>query len=126
MRRIGLIVNPIAGIGGRLGFKSSNGALAKKASELGGASSAPQRTVEALRSMLNSKVKFTILTYPSDMGQNEALKSGFDPTVIGCIPVGITTAEDTKKAVKDLIEEKVELILFSGGDGTAGHNGNTG
>jgi predicted polyphosphate/ATP-dependent NAD kinase len=119
MRRIGLIVNPIAGIGGRLGFKSSDGALAKKARELGGASSAPHRTVETLRGMLNATINFTILTYPSDMGQNEALESGFDPTVIGCIQVDNTTAEDTRRAVRDLIEEEVELILFSGGDGTA-------
>jgi predicted polyphosphate/ATP-dependent NAD kinase len=118
MRQIGLVVNPIAGIGGRLGFKSSDGILARRASELGGTSSAPQRTVEALLEILKAKNDFTLLTYPSEMGQDEAIESGLNPTVIGQFVAGHSTAEDTKKAAREMIQQ-AELILFTGGDGTA-------
>lgn len=119
MRKIGLIVNPIAGIGGRLGFKGSDGVLAQRASELGGISYAPQRTIDALKELFNSMNDIALLTYPAEMGQDEAIKSGFNPSVMGRIVSGRTTAEDTKKAISELVKEGVELILFSGGDGTA-------
>jgi predicted polyphosphate/ATP-dependent NAD kinase len=119
MRKIGLIVNPIAGIGGRLGFKGSDGVLAKKACELGGTSSAPGRTVEALHEILEAMNGVALLTYPSKMGQEEAVKCGIDPIVLGKIEEGNTTADDTKRAVREMIKEGVDLIVFSGGDGTA-------
>src|SRR5208337_506411 len=119
MRKIGLIVNPIAGLGGRLGFKGSDGILARRASELGETSLAPQRTVEALREIIYGTTDVALLTYPSEMGQDEAIKCGINPVVMGTITVGQTTAEDTKRAVREMIQEGVELIVFSGGDGTA-------
>jgi predicted polyphosphate/ATP-dependent NAD kinase len=119
MRKIGLVVNPIAGIGGRLGFKGSNGILAKKACELGGTSSAPQRTVEALQEILPAMNGVALLTYPSEMGQEEAIKCGIAPIVLGKIAEGKTTADDTKRAVREMIKEGADLVVFSGGDGTA-------
>lgn len=120
MRTIGLIVNPIAGIGARVGFNGSDGILAEKASQLGEKSTAPQRTVEALREIAHVITKdVSILTYPSEMGQDEAIKSGINPRVIGTISIGHTTKDDTKRAATEMIDEGVELIIFSGGDGTA-------
>ncbi len=60
-----------------------------------------------------------MVTYPGEMGEDEAVASGFTPTVIGSISRGNTTAEDTKRAARDMLNQSVELIIFAGGDGTA-------
>jgi predicted polyphosphate/ATP-dependent NAD kinase len=53
------------------------------------------------------------------MGEEEGKKSGFNPTVIGSITKGETTSSDTCKAAKEMAELKLDLLLFTGGDGTA-------
>jgi predicted polyphosphate/ATP-dependent NAD kinase len=60
-----------------------------------------------------------LVTYPGEMGENAARASGFEPTVIGTIKPGATTAEDTIKAARDLQQWGIDLLLFTGGDGTA-------
>jgi len=119
MKKVGLIVNPIAGIGGRVGLKGSDGELSQKAAELGATLVAPQRTIEALRELTKSRINFVMLTYPQEMGENEASESGVKPTVLGRIVSGHTTANDTKRAAAEMIENGIDLLLFSGGDGTA-------
>lgn len=118
MKKIGLVVNPIAGIGGRVAFKGSDGELSRRAMEFGEVSPAPRRTVESLQEISHANIEFEILTYPSVMGENEAGESGYRPTVFGHIGEE-TAAEDTKRAVRELMEHGAELILFTGGDGTA-------
>ncbi|HUO42884.1 MAG TPA: ATP-NAD kinase family protein [Methylomirabilota bacterium] len=118
MKRIGLVVNPVAGIGGRVGLKGSDGELSRKAKSYGGVSQASHRTVEALQEISCANIDFALLTYPYLMGETEAVECGYRPTVLGHIPVE-TTAEDTKRAATDFIERGADLILFTGGDGTA-------
>jgi predicted polyphosphate/ATP-dependent NAD kinase len=119
-RKLGLIVNPIAGIGGRVGLKGSDGAeIQKKALELGAVSQSLNRTVQALERVASLKDDLQIVTYPSEMGEYAAEKCGFDPVVVGSIRKGKTTAEDTKNAAKEMLRLGVELLLFAGGDGTA-------
>lgn len=119
-KKIGLIVNPIAGIGGRVGLKGSDGEeILKKAKELHGKSESPARTVEALREILELRSIIELITYPNDMGEEEAKIVGFRPQVIGKIKKNLTTANDTKKAAEEMAELKVDLLLFAGGDGTA-------
>ncbi len=120
MKRIGLIVNPIAGMGGRVGLKGTDGAeILKIAKELGAEPMAPTRTIEALKRINHLKDKLEIITYPHDMGEKEARESGFRPIVIGYIKKGETSSSDTKNAAKEMLGQDVELILFAGGDGTA-------
>ncbi|HHY37983.1 MAG TPA: ATP-NAD kinase family protein [Clostridia bacterium] len=119
-KRIGLIVNPIAGIGGRVGLKGSDGREAlRKARELGGKPESPKRAKEALLRMASIKHELDILTYPHEMGEDEARECGFEPIVIGSIKKGETTSEDTKSAARDMAEARVDALLFAGGDGTA-------
>lgn len=120
VKRPGLIVNPIAGMGGRVGLKGSDGAeTQRRARELGATLTSPSRAVEALRRMRSLMEQVELVTYPREMGEDEARQVGFNPTVIGEITPGKTTAADTKAAAADMLRLGVDLILFAGGDGTA-------
>jgi predicted polyphosphate/ATP-dependent NAD kinase len=65
------------------------------------------------------KDEIQLITYPHEMGEDEALKCGFSPTVVGSIMSGETTQKNTRQAAQEMVDLGVELILFAGGDGTA-------
>jgi predicted polyphosphate/ATP-dependent NAD kinase len=119
-KRLGVIVNPVAGMGGRVGLKGTDGIeVLNKARELGARPESPHRTVEALKILSALKETIQVITFPAEMGEDECREAGFDPTVIGTIKSGATTALDTKTAAIEMVEKGVSLILFAGGDGTA-------
>ena len=107
MKKIGLIVNPVAGIGGTVALKGSNGELSRKAKSCGGVSPAPRRTIETLQEISRANIDFVMLTYPSAMGEDEAVECEYHPTVLGRIP-DETTAEDTKLDTGD--QQSVEYL----------------
>lgn len=118
--RLGLIVNPIAGIGGSVGFKGSDGRdTASRAMELGAVSPSPARTVEALQGLAHLRERIDLIAYPLEMGEDEAREGRFLPRVLGSITKGRTTAADTKRAARHMVATGVDLLLFAGGDGTA-------
>jgi predicted polyphosphate/ATP-dependent NAD kinase len=121
MKRIGLIVNPIAGMGGRVGLKGSDGKeTLELARKLGAVPECPKKAFIALKQIKNNfNGDVRIISYPATMGENEALEAGFQPKVIGKINPAETTLEDTIQAAKDLRDAEVDLIFFAGGDGTA-------
>lgn len=120
MKKLGLIVNPVAGMGGRVGLKGSDGIeILKKAREMGSKPEAPNRAIQALEIIGRIKDQIEVITYPNEMGEDELRLAGFNPTVIGAIKSRETTPEDTIKAAKDMLNAGVDLILFAGGDGTA-------
>lgn len=119
MAKLGLIVNPIAGLGGRVGLKGTDGEdVIKKALDLGAAPLSPARAIEALQVIKRSGLKFELITYPAEMGADEAREAGIGTRTIGDIVSGKTTAEDTKRATREMLAENVDLILVAGGDGT--------
>ncbi|PSQ63746.1 MAG: N-acetylglucosamine-1-phosphate uridyltransferase [Halobacteriales archaeon SW_8_66_22] len=119
MRRIGFVVNPIAGMGGRVGLKGTDGKVAE-ARERGAEMRAPDRGRDALRALANSGADVALLTVGGRMGETEARKAGFEPTVVGHpVDESATSAADTRDAVRAFVEAGVDLILFTGGDGTA-------
>ncbi|HOB11636.1 MAG TPA: ATP-NAD kinase family protein [Syntrophomonadaceae bacterium] len=120
MKRLGLLVNPIAGMGGKAGLKGSDGTeTVEKALKLGIEPESPRRAVEALKVLLPIKEEIQIITYPAEMGENEAREAGFEPVVVGSINSGRTSREDTLRAVEDMLNMDIDLLLFAGGDGTA-------
>jgi len=120
LRKLGLVVNPIAGMGGKVGLKGTDGsAILNKAKELGAEPMSPERTANALERLLPIKDLFTILTCPGAMGEDSAIKCGFSPELISDSTKKMTSAEDTRLAAKKMLDKGVDLLLFAGGDGTA-------
>jgi predicted polyphosphate/ATP-dependent NAD kinase len=118
VKKLGFIVNPLAGLGGSVALKGSDG-VAEKALALGAVPHSAKRAKEALERLLPIKDQIELVTYPFEMGEIEAREVGFEPKVIGHIDRSHTTAEDTKRAAKEMRAENPDLILFAGGDGTA-------
>ncbi|WP_435153784.1 ATP-NAD kinase family protein [Haladaptatus sp. DFWS20] len=116
--RIGVVVNPIAGMGGRVGLKGTDGKVAE-ARERGAEPRAPDRAVAALSALGERAPDAEIFTYGGEMGADEARSAGFDPDIVGEPDGNETSAEDTRNAVCQLVAASVDLILFVGGDGTA-------
>lgn len=118
MFTLGLIVNPLAGLGGSVALKGSDG-VAELALEKGAIPKAGIRTQTALKVLSNFKDQIKIVTCPADMGEKWAKELGFDCEVIEGISVSQTQPDDTKRAAEVLKQRHVDLLLFAGGDGTA-------
>ncbi|MGQ9544902.1 MAG: ATP-NAD kinase family protein [Candidatus Bathycorpusculaceae bacterium] len=118
--KLGFIVNPIAGMGGRVGLKGTDGVL-KEAIARGAKPIAPKRALEFLRKLKENfaETKIEVLTCPGIMGEKEAKAANLPAQILPMKLGKETTAKDTKTAVKLLTRAKVDLIVFVGGDGTA-------
>lgn len=120
MKRLGLIVNPVAGLGGRVGLKGSDGVeIQAQARRLGAKPQAHFRALETLNHLKEIQQEIQVLTYAGEMGEHCALAGGFDPIIVGRPDENQTTAEDTIKAAQTLRQWEIDLLLFAGGDGTA-------
>ncbi|WP_267639291.1 ATP-NAD kinase family protein [Haloarchaeobius amylolyticus] len=120
--RIGVVVNPIAGMGGRVGLKGTDGKV-EEARARGAEQRAPGRAVEALAALRDAASDLTVLTAAGELGEAECAEAGLDAEVV-YTPAGEgadaeTTAEDTRTAVAAFLDHGVDLVLFVGGDGTA-------
>ncbi len=119
-KSIGVIINPIAGLGGRVGLKGSDGPeIVEKALAMGAEPESSIRTGYALAQLKAIKEEVDFYTYGGDMGEHQLEELGFEAKVVGWPEGERTTAEDTMKAAKAMKEAEVDLILFAGGDGTA-------
>src|ERR1700690_4030606 len=119
-RKIGLIVNPIAGMGGRVALKGTDGgAILAQARERGAEPSAQGRAIRALGKLAAAGPAIDFYACAGIMGADAARAAGLTPRLLtrGIGPA--TTAEDTKAAAEALEGLKVDLILFAGGDATA-------
>ena len=125
--RIGLIVNPDAGLGGRLGFKGSDG-RAEEARAAGAEDRSGPRVKQAL-SRLSTLVlqrplleELTFFVWAGRMGEAWLPKStsgevGWTTHVLGAVGER-TGANDTVTAVKKMVASQVDLLIYGGGDGT--------
>lgn len=114
--QIGFVVNPIAGIGGTVGLKGSDG-LIDQARALGGTPRAPERAERFVDAVAPSLDSLSIATVGGSMGA-AYLPSGADVTVCTRAPTP-SDAADTVDAVRQFTADGVDLVVFVGGDGTA-------
>jgi predicted polyphosphate/ATP-dependent NAD kinase len=113
-------VNPIAGMGGRVGLKGTDGEeTLNEAIARGAKPWSPIRARETLRGLTKARERIEWLTWSGEMGENLLRLMGFNFKVVGWTDSEETTAEDTKEAARRMEELCVDLILFVGGDGTA-------
>lgn len=143
-KRLGLIVNPVAGLGGRVGLKGSDGLrVQKQAIALGAIPRAMDRAAEALM-QLRRVDDLEIVTWSGRMGEDTVRACDLSPVVVGSAGPdliaaagnsadnGVThdgnaegtmaydsTADDTRAAAGSMRDLGVDLLLFAGGDGTA-------
>nr|WP_144394394.1 ATP-NAD kinase family protein [Pleionea sediminis] len=118
--KLGLIVNPFAGIGGSVALKGSDGeAIRDEALARGALQLAMNKATQALN-MIDPSVRSSIriLTASGNMGERSAKEAGFTPDILARIEQP-STAEDTQRLVKAMEAEGIDIILFAGGDGTA-------
>lgn len=115
--RLGVIVNPVAGLGGAFGFKGSDGAdVQARARADGAVAASPLRAAEALRAVAAAGVP--VLTVGGAMGAALGRELALRHAVVASY--GDTTrGRDTTAAAAALVSAGAELILFAGGDGTA-------
>ena len=120
MLKIGFVVNPIAGMGGRVGLKGTDKVLSK-AVAMGAQPISSIKAIEFLKRLKELGVtrKITFVTCPGMMGENEAKFAGVKAENLSMPTRAKTSAEDTKRGVKLMRESHVDLIVFVGGDGTA-------
>jgi predicted polyphosphate/ATP-dependent NAD kinase len=120
--KIGFIVNSIAGMGGKVGLKGTDGVL-EQALKLGAKPISPDKAIETIKefiSKFSEKDAIQWFTCSGNMGGEELKKAGITNIEIIYTSISdITSSKDTKKACKQFLEKKVDLILFCGGDGTA-------
>ena len=112
---IGFIVNPVAGMGGRVGLKGTDG-MVEEAIKRGAKPVSPHIAREFLKSL---RCEPEFLTVSDGMGEDFLRDFGLSYELVYSIGEGeSTSSEDTKKACK-IMMEKSDLIVFIGGDGTA-------
>ena len=121
MVRIGILANPDAGLGGRLGLKGSDGQA-----ELARSKGAEDRSGPRLESMLRQfssihrgESQLEWITSRGRMGTDwipAELQAGTISEVHESS--GETSATDTEDAVQRLLENGIDLLVYSGGDGT--------
>jgi len=117
--KLGLIINPVAGIGGAVGLKGSDGAdTQEKALALGAVPRSRERVIRALERLVTIEDDLDLVTCGGRMGQSAAQSVGLTADVI-MEPGEVTTADDTRRAAIAMGEQRVDLLLFAGGDGTA-------
>jgi predicted polyphosphate/ATP-dependent NAD kinase len=124
MARIGFIINPIAGMGGRVGLKGTDG-VAAEATRLGAKPIANARALEALRQLKHlldsapQALAVVWLTAFGALGYDALRAAGFTAVEVVHAPSTEPSAQDTRTAVEKFLAAGVDLVLFCGGDGTA-------
>lgn len=120
MFKLGIIINPLAGIGGPLALKGSDGAaIVAQAKCLGAELRAPGRAEQVLSALAPHQHRFQLFGYDGAMAADSAKKLGLVINVVGSAQSAETCSEDTYQAALKLKAQGVDLIAFVGGDGTA-------
>ncbi len=115
LKKVGFLINPVAGMGGAVGLKGTDG-LAEEARRRGARPVAPRRAETALKELLGLDALF--FTASGEMGEAALRRCGLEYQVVFQASEE-SGAEDTKEACRSFLDKGVALIIFCGGDGTA-------
>ncbi|MCV0336340.1 NAD(+)/NADH kinase [Microbacterium sp.] len=127
---IGVVVNPVAGVGGPAGLAGSDGAdVQRSALARGARSRAQERAILALTTLAERHPGLVVATVAGAMGADAVRAAGLVSRVVGVgardagsagspEAAGVTEAADTSRAVAALAAVGADLILVVGGDGT--------
>lgn len=119
---VGLLVNPLAGLGGSLALKGSDGQQVRDLASHqvpGEGNRAQQRTIRALQAVGESLHLLRFSCWAGPMGEAALEAAGIEKAVLGTSATGLTSASDTRLAASRLLAAGVDLLVFAGGDGTA-------
>jgi len=116
---LGFLLNPVAGMGGAVGLKGTDGtATLKEALRRGAKPVSPKRGYEFLSKLASHGKHFALLVPPGPMGGDIAEGAGLDYQSVGRVGPR-TTGRDTIRISSLMKKRNVKLIVFCGGDGTA-------
>jgi predicted polyphosphate/ATP-dependent NAD kinase len=119
LKKLGFIVNPIAGMGGAVGLKGTDGKdILERAVGLGAEPIAPARAETFLSELQATKEHLQLMVGAGWMGEVEARNQGYKCKVFG-EKRKETTADDTLEVAWKIAKDGVDLLVFCGGDGTA-------
>jgi len=118
-QRVGFLVNPIAGMGGAVGLKGTDGKnILQEAIRKGARSVSPERALRYLEEVQRSDKGIEFLIAPGKMGENIADQLKLEYELVGRIGRA-TTSEDSVRISCLMKKRRADLIVFCGGDGTA-------
>jgi predicted polyphosphate/ATP-dependent NAD kinase len=118
IKTIGFVVNPVAGMGGAVGLKGTDGEQTlQQAIALGAKPLAAKRAEIFLTGLLVVKSHLKLIVGAGDMGESETKKLGYTYSVVGETKTK-TTAKDTKAVAEAIVKAGVDLLVYCGGDGT--------
>lgn len=119
---IGLLINPLAGLGGSLALKGSDGEELREIA----ASLEPRRrrratgrVERALAPLLADRSPIRFSCWVGEMGESALQDLGITCQVLGRSDGSLTSADDTRLAARGLLDAGVDILVFAGGDGTA-------
>lgn len=117
---LGFILNPVAGMGGSVGLKGTDGeAIVHEAMRRGARPLAGERAAKAIVRLTASLPQVNVLTVAGPMGEQVAREAKIESSVLDLCHAGSSTSADTRRAAESMADKGVDLILFAGGDGTA-------
>lgn len=118
MKKIGFLVNPVAGLGGQAGMKGSDSLKGRRAAlGLGYEKTAGERAYECM-TRIRDEADCHMIAPEGEMGGNILTKAHIPYESLGK-PREITAKEDTLHYAQLLRNRNVDLLVFCGGDGTA-------
>ncbi len=121
MRRVvGVVVNPFAGAGGRLGWKGTDWPLPVEVARRRLPLVAPGRAARFARALASRMPGVVVAAPPGPMGWGSLGDPGVERVVVDCVDPGKwpTEPRDTVECMRRL-SGIVDLLVFVGGDGTA-------
>ena len=117
MKRIGFLINPVAGMGGAVGLKGTDGNVEE--ARLRGALPQAQNRAQITLALLSRQAGLNFVTCSGAMGEAALKEAGVQNYQVLYHYTCESSADDTRQAAQMFQKSAVDLILFCGGDGTA-------